>query len=786
MGAPPLFADRKQTALLLLLVLAPLLVLWPGVFAGQALGPWDQIKPMLGDGLQTSPRAWDVLQADGALQFTVWRDLVFSSWRVGEIPLYNPYQLAGQPLLPNSQSAPFYPFHILLGISGLPTPLAIVLLAWLHLAIAALGVRALALRLGASPEAAALGGVLCALSPFMVAWTALPSVTTTVCWIPVALNLLLKIFQRPTLPVTGQFALATACLLLGGHLQFAFYGLLALLLTGIWLLFSHLLPPNPNSPEEIKAPLPKSLLSALAGAALAVALASVQILPTLQFSRDSHRQADATAEGYAAYVASAVKPFELPAILAPGLLGLPGQAEADSPENFRNPAYWPLLVKPGANFAESALYLGPVLLLGLLMLPRDRDWRKLGAIASIGTLGFLLALGTGLNGMLYYNVPGFAATGSPGRAAVLFVLAACVLAAVAFPRANDQPNPKAPAYSVIALFVIGVAAILASQNAATLETWIPGASVATPAARRMVETLPTLLIGLLCAAGAWFFWVKKGQILLALALALAGHLVAVPTQFLAFGPAPKPAPQQAPDPATNQEASQTNLRRAYVNLPWDFFRATNALYPPNTSTLARVQDLAGYDSLLHRDTVAMLREVNNGEDPAPPINGNMMFVKPGFDPAALAEAGVTEVWSRVQLPQLTTPPLIKDNYVVYDLPGPGLVSDPLAEGKVTRLSTSGFTIRANGPGPVIVRFRALPGLEVAAGQATLSAMPESPWIQLDLSEPGEQEVTVRYNPPGFATGVNLAIPALLATLALLAAPVLQRRRQPVPNETQNH
>ncbi|HQU19727.1 MAG TPA: hypothetical protein PLA92_11835, partial [Fimbriimonadaceae bacterium] len=118
-----------------LLAFAPLLFLAPLLFSGETLGPFDSVRQMSPWEGPKPTRPWDVLQADAVLQFYGWRDLVFEGWRTGEVPHWNPYQLAGTPLLANSQSGAMYPLHILAGIFRLPTGLALVLLAWLHLAL---------------------------------------------------------------------------------------------------------------------------------------------------------------------------------------------------------------------------------------------------------------------------------------------------------------------------------------------------------------------------------------------------------------------------------------------------------------------------------------------------------------------------------------------------------------------------------------------------------------------------------------------------------------------------
>jgi hypothetical protein len=87
---------------------------------GEAIGPWDSIRSMAPWNGPPSAKPWNVLQADAVLQFAPWRHMVFGAWSHGELPLCNPYQLMGTPLLANSQSAGFYPPHILMGLLRVP------------------------------------------------------------------------------------------------------------------------------------------------------------------------------------------------------------------------------------------------------------------------------------------------------------------------------------------------------------------------------------------------------------------------------------------------------------------------------------------------------------------------------------------------------------------------------------------------------------------------------------------------------------------------------------------
>ena len=432
-----------------LLVLLPLVPLFRAVLLGEAIGPFDDVHAMMaGD---VTPRAFDVLQTDAVLQFYVWRDLVFESWGRFEAPFWNHYQLMGTPLLANSQSAGFYPLHIIAGVLHIPTAFAIALLAWFHLAWAGLGVRFLSLKLGASEYGATAGGVLFGLSPFMLSWVGLASVITTVSWIPWALGLVYVVFHgKAGLRPAVLLAICLGMMFLGGHLQFAAYGAMAVLISGVWYFFAQRDWLNSS----------KRFGTVIAALAVGAMLAAPQILPVLEFNKNNHRKSVPTPDGYEGYLSTSIKTFQLTGLAFPKLLGTPGQSiESDSEVPL--PSYWPGYIKRGANYAESALYLGPVALFLLAGLFRRRDWRTVGATGLVGLFGFLLAMGTPLNKLLYYYAPGWAASGSPGRAAVLFMIGACALAALGWPeRETEQKSLKTQGF--VALGLIAVTVLIAS------------------------------------------------------------------------------------------------------------------------------------------------------------------------------------------------------------------------------------------------------------------------------------------------------------------------------------
>jgi hypothetical protein len=618
--------NRELSRLILVLAAIALLPLWRCLFLGETLGAFDQIRQMAPWNGPKPLQPWDVLQADGVLQFYVWRDLVLDSWRHGQLPMWNPYQFGGAPLLANSQSGALYPPHIILGLLQVSTPLATGILAWFHLFWAGLGVALLVKRLTESESTNWVGplvaGASFTLSPFMLGWLALSSVPMTISWIPWLLLGLIGAFSGPDrrslLIVVGS----TAMILLAGHLQFAAYAFLAAGACIIALLFKRAAAsPEAGGPAPSKA---KQAIIALGAVVIGVAVASPQLVPVLQNSKNSHRRNVPTEEGFAAYQGGALAPYELVGLVAPTLTGMPTEPVELGPETVSS--YWPAFVKRGGNYAEGALGIGTLIFGGLLLL-RRKSLGLASPILCVGLLGLLLAFGSPLGRLLYFGFPGWSSTGSPGRAIVLFVLAACVGAGVAISTA-PKDRPYIP--SGIAAIVLLLSVYFVKFGAINLPSWIPGAAPELiPTIVSSVNLGPALLAGILGVAGLALL-AKRPQLAL---VGLAGSLIALPLVRTT---------DRANTDLTIDVPKEATV--AFINSSWDLLQPGKALVPPNIAALSRVRDVGGYDSLINKDTVARLNDAN-GQDSAPPANGNMMFVKPTVSRAKLAAMGVTEVWS---------------------------------------------------------------------------------------------------------------------------------------------
>jgi len=797
----------------ILLALLPLIPLYRAVFLGEAIGPFDQIRQMAPWNGPKPSQPWDVLQADGVLQFYVWRDMVFEAWGKGQLPFWNHYQLAGTPLLGNSQSAGFYPPHILMGLLHVPTGTAMTLLAWFHLFWAGLGVYMLCLALGAKKIGAYIGGASFSLSTFMIAWTGLPSVIETLAWLPWILAAVMAIFERnkdvalvraagtlagpegasdllaeemtskrQLVLVTLGLAISVAMMVLAGHLQFVAYGSFAVGLFLLWLIvsrpFSHAeveLVSSDDSADgvtEKSATVPYTALASTARVVLAavigLCIAAPQLLPSLQYSQFSHRKNIPTETGYGAYIGGAIQPYELVKMVIPSLQGNPRQLASDQ---LPISTYYPAVLKLGSNFTESAIGVGAFGLLLLCFLPvltklRDPIW----GVLLFGAVGFLLALGTPLNKLLYFGVPGWSASGSPGRAICLFVLACCVGAGIA---ASKLEELKALVARRSTRFIAGVGAF-------TLIVVVCAFLKNSYELRHGLS--PELIDGLKAQAESAAFSSGIGISLLAImAIALASWeqtirskalLVSIPILgCLAFFGM---SLIQTGRPNLEVKNDVGFQRIAPINGAWNFLQTPHATLPPNLAALNRIHSLDGYDSLLHRDTVGMLLDIDGG-GASPDENGNIMFIKPKADWKKVADAGVTEVWSDKPIPGLDDS-RTDNNLIKAKLPGPGRASTPKGPAVIDHESYSSLRLHATGPGKLTIRDRNMPGWAPKVDGAHVP-MGGTTWMEIELPA-GDHQIELNYVPPGFMTGVFLAVPAwLLVVLLAFRALLLSRTRR---------
>ena len=364
--------------------------------------------------------------------------------RRGEVPLWNPYTMAGYPFIYNTQGGLFYPFSLLYYL--FPWPFAvnttIVGQLWLGGLFMALYLR----RWVRSPWAIWLGVVLFCFNGHMIVWLEWQVVHAAIIWLPLQLyfaDQLVCIWYRH-LPDKGRLrrkiaylALAFAVPWLGGHWNWTLYNALLLGLYLFWRVMTEETGHGRGFGRLIRA-LPLLITPFLLGAGLA----AIQLLPSFQYLSQSHRSN-----------------INFSALLSHGLLDR--AVVLLVPNFFGNAVAQNWWGTPFSNDVETTFYAsvsGLLLALLALVLRRDNITRFFGAW---GILTFLWTLGTPAYGLLYL-IPLFRGL-SPNRASFMVAFSLAVLAPLALDALLERPEPATHhrarrwAWGFALLFVVIVA-----------------------------------------------------------------------------------------------------------------------------------------------------------------------------------------------------------------------------------------------------------------------------------------------------------------------------------------
>lgn len=748
---------KRRAAPLLFFLISALLLVGPVLLRGHLLlptpyvsgfAPWSASEQPLRDP-QWNPLLWDALA-----QFYPWRLLLAQAAAEGKVALWNPYVLCGAPLLANSQSAPFYPLHLLYLI---PSPLSVgtrlTVLALLHLTIAGWGAFRLARGLQISAVGALAAGVGYQLSTSSAAWLEIPSVISVTCWIPLVLAAARRLEFAPSPRTFAGLALCTGLMLLGGHLQFALFGLLALAAVTAW--------------GQISAPSLRSLFLTGAAVAVALGLAAVQLLPVRELAAMSHRTAVVTAEGYRSLAAYSLPPAHWITLVAPDFYGLSSTGD-----------FWGYWNYGATNLIEYAGGIGlPGLLLALaaLRLRPGRTWTGWTCLL-LTALGLLLSTDTPLLRALYYLLPGFAASGSPARALILLSLGLSLMAGLGVQELTcDSASWRrlllkaAPATA--AAMLIGLLLAAAARQFVPMDRTVQVdqllAEISTGALVRAAGgslLMFALILGAVRLAGP-----RRAQ------TACAGACLAGLTAWLLWSGAPMlvtgpEAPLLTPPPGVDLDLLR-NRRVATVTGRWNLMEHPGALVPPNLSVLYGWRDVQGYDSLQPAHYRRLLDAAGGSGGAAPPENGNMTLIRNPSSPLiALTGADLLlqkPVYSGGGGLQVTrVPGSVPDAYLA---PRWRVMDDAGAVARLTAAaSSSPLTAEAIlSPGPELSEAAAPPARTSAAGAP----------VQTIRTGPGRIRAILPQAASGFLVLTETWMPGWKATLIGPGSTEIRRTRR---------
>lgn len=333
-----------------------------------------------------------IFRGDFLNQHYVWKSYALSRVKQGELPLWNPHVLGGVAFHANPQVGIFYPpTYLLLPFmsSGRVSYRAVEAYQLLHLALAGLGLFALLRALQLERFSALTASLIVMFTGFFTT-PGHHALVLTASWIPLNLFLVKRLVDSPRAGRLVQLGGGLAALILAGHPQVAYYGIL---LTGIWSLWL--------------VGFKLSTRSTLPALVIAVLVTAIQWLPTYRLSGESNR----AETGYAYSTTFAFSPYFFGASLIPrGQIILPGQDGA----------------------APLHLYVGVATLglafIGLTLSRRRVRW----FFAGVSIVAILLSLGNAslLFDFFYLLVPGFRQFRIPYRLLGLYSLGMAGLAAL--------------------------------------------------------------------------------------------------------------------------------------------------------------------------------------------------------------------------------------------------------------------------------------------------------------------------------------------------------------------
>lgn len=390
------------------------------------LAPFLLLLPVLG-------RGQALFWGTPSLQFIPWWVTAVNGLKQGVLPLWNPLNGMGAPLLANYQMAFFYPpnwilipFGIVAGAPGIA--LGYTLLTGVHLAWAGLGMALLVKKLGFSRFAQIISGIAFGLSGYIIARLSFFSMTWAAAWFPwviFSLDQIINMAGPPTgksqpgvqeAPIRFPFFLSfcLAMQLLAGHAQLAWY---TFIFAGVWGVVGLF---KLRSRKQFILTSGWAVLAVLG----AVCIAAVQLVPTYQYLSLSQR---ADAYAYTEAMMYSFWPWRLVTLFSPDFFGSPAQGN-----------YWGY-----ASYWEDHLYLGIIPLalalttLGLL-LRRNSNTEAgsqrylLWVCWGMTLVSFVLGLGsnTPVFPFLYNRAPTFNMFQAPARMLIWAAFCLPLLAAV--------------------------------------------------------------------------------------------------------------------------------------------------------------------------------------------------------------------------------------------------------------------------------------------------------------------------------------------------------------------
>ncbi len=200
------------------------------------------------------------------------------------LPLWNPLDQTGMPLLGDSTTAVLYPIRYVLFSLPITTNIAMAWYIALHLVLCSFTARFAAIREGVDAVRASIAGVIYPLSGGVLFLYTNPPFLVGAAWLPLALTALIGRKKTGTLSRVSLAAIAMAMMVLGGDPQMALH---TMLIAFCALLFGGIRMPGKEWGKHFRV----QAVTLLAAPLLAGLLSAPQLAASISWSSQSDRVA---------------------------------------------------------------------------------------------------------------------------------------------------------------------------------------------------------------------------------------------------------------------------------------------------------------------------------------------------------------------------------------------------------------------------------------------------------------------------------------------------------------
>lgn len=579
---------------LVALLLGILIFYSPFLISGKAPIPSDTIiglyHPFRDLYASTNPNGIpfkNFLITDPVRQTFVWKELTVKMWSQGNIPLWNPYEMAGKPLLANFQSGAFYPLNIIFLLSPFWVSWSLFIL--LQTVLSALFMYWYLTNIKVSRVSSSLGAFIFSFSSFSISWIEWGNIGHTALWLPLVLLSIDKAFESKKIIWFSLLSLALTCAFFAGHLQTFFY---LFVLSFFYFLYRWF-----KSGKKDRRTI---------GFLLSFCAFFVFVLPqafaTIRFLSLSSRSIDQNYKSIEGWFL----PFKhIIQIVAPDFFGNPTTLN-----------YWGTW-----NYGELTIYVGvlPLILVFYSLLRRRGETTYYISVALISLLFVLPGVLSSIP--FVFNVP-FLSTAQPTRLIFLIMFSLSVLAAFGFDNISKLNKLSvrlfAPLVVVGSIYLTLWLVVFAHSPA-----FFPKGEDIVTAKRNLV--FPTVL-----------FVVSSGYMILSILIQskkikniflMLGFIIIL-FDLLRFGQ------KFTPFTSPMYLFPQTKILN-YLNKQNGQFRIANLdrrIMPPNFFTHYKIQTIEGYDPLYLKNYAEYIVAMERGNpDVTPPYGFNRIITPHNYN-----------------------------------------------------------------------------------------------------------------------------------------------------------